>query len=109
MKLFNIGTFGVSLLSGIASAGLIFLWMFGVPGNPTNAYATGWKLGLTTLFNYIIGDVLILLTYGILFLVSLANIPNCQRVFFGLSLFFWLFFGFSMFQLIRAFVIMFSV
>lgn len=103
---FKRGTFiFICVTSGI-SLFVLFFWLLGVPG-VKNAYARGWVLGLQTLYHYVIGCSILLITY-----IVIAKIAQRFRAFLSLNWLvisiFWPLFIYSVFQLYQAFKIMFS-
>lgn len=106
MAAFKRGTFLFICITLVVCLLTIFLWVLGVPGTQ-NEYARGWALGLRTLYHYMIGSLLLLITY-----VVSAKISQKLRIPLDLNLIvipiFWIFFIYSGIELYRAFQIMLS-
>lgn len=99
-------TFTFIWVSTVFSLGFLILWIFGVPG-VQNAYARGWALGLSTLFRYVVGCVLLLIIYAVVGKISerFENVWHFNLITIGI---FWIFFLYSAFKIYRSFQIMFS-
>jgi hypothetical protein len=97
-------TFVFICTSAVISLLTLGLWIFGVPG-VQNEYAKGWALGLKTLYRYLIGSCLTLTIYFVFARLS-SRFPVFDRLQIILLVIFWLFFGYSAFNLFRALQIM---
>jgi hypothetical protein len=100
---------GTLILMGVSiavSIPMLFLWILGVPG-VQNTYARGWSLGLRTLYRYFVGSCTLLISYAVIAMFSRRfHIPHSLNLIILAS--FWIFFIYSMFNLVRSIQIMIS-
>jgi hypothetical protein len=106
IAVFQRGTFLFMCITSVVCVLTLCLWVLGVPG-VQNEYARGWALGLRTLYHYMIGSLLLLITY-----ITIAKITQRLRMPLNLNLIlipiFWIFFIYSGIELYRALQIMLS-
>lgn len=106
IAVFKRNTFLFVCITSVVCGLTLCLWVLGVPG-VQNEYARGWSLGLKTLYHYMIGSLLLLITY-----IMIAKITQKLRIPLDLNLIlipiFWIFFIYSGIELYRAFQIMLS-
>ncbi|MGP1375391.1 MAG: hypothetical protein ACTS3T_21370 [Almyronema sp.] len=100
-------TFRIIRVTSLLCLPMLFLWIFGTPGTPQNAYARGWNLGFQTLYQYFLGGCSLMIIYLIAEKISqrFSALLYVNLVFISIS---WIFLVYSAFNLSRAFQIMFS-
>ncbi len=104
MKVLKIGTLIFAGTTAVITLPLLGLWLLGIPG-VENAYAIGWGLGLKTLWHYLL--VCLFTVVGSLLMMGLQRqLAGLRYGQVAIAGFFWIFFGYSVVNLYRAFQIM---